>query len=286
MRFAITATDRYLGVFKALVERGWKPVKVFTTPVDGRLHRNTEVVDFANQLKVDVQLSRLTEDNLRQLAAQDCDALVVASYKWRIGDWRPYLKYALNFHPAPLPHARGAHPLPAAILEEFPTWALSCHKIESEFDTGDVLKKVEFPLAADEDHDSLDLKLQMAARPLAADIAAHLAEYWHAATPQGEPGRYYPKWTDAERRLDFSQPVAKILRRIRAFGPIECIAPLEKMQLFVRRAVGWTESHNIPPGTVAYVNHLSFVIAAVDGYVGLTEWSLIHPDASTGTLRR
>ena len=66
MRFAITATDRYLGVFKALVERGWKPLKVFTTPVDGRLHRHSEVVDFANQLKIDVQLSRLTEDNLRE----------------------------------------------------------------------------------------------------------------------------------------------------------------------------------------------------------------------------
>jgi methionyl-tRNA formyltransferase len=286
MRFAVTCTDRYLNIFQTLVERGWTPVKVFTARVDNRIHRNTAVLDYAKRLKLEVQISRLTEANLRELADKGCEALVVASYEWRIGDWRPHLKYALNFHPAPLPHARGAHPLPAAILEEFPTWALSCHKIESEFDTGDVLKKVEFPLAADEDHDSLDLKLQMAARPLAADIAAHLAEYWHAATPQGEPGRYYPKWTDAERRLDFSQPVAKILRRIRAFGPIECIAPLEKMQLFVRRAVGWTESHNIPPGTVVYVNHLSFVIAAVDGYVGLTEWSLIHPDASTGTLRR
>ena len=58
------------------------------------------------------------------------------------------------------------------------------------------------------------------------------------------------------------------------------------MQLFVRRAVGWTGSHKYPPGTVVYVNNLSFVIAAADGYVGLTEWSLINPDAVTGTLRR
>jgi methionyl-tRNA formyltransferase len=285
MRFAVTCTDRYLSIFQTLVECGWTPVKVFTTRVDNRIHRNTAVLDFARRLKLDVQISRLTESNLRELADQGCEALVVASYEWRIGDWRPYLQYALNFHPAPLPRARGAYPLPAAILEESPTWGLTCHKVEHEFDTGDVLKKVEFPLAPDEDHDSLDLKLQMMGRPLAADIAAHLNEYWTAATPQGA-GRYYPKWTEADRRLDFSQPVAGILRRIRAFGPIECIAQLEKMQLFVRRAVGWTGSHKYPPGTVVYVNNLSFVIAAADGYVGLTEWSLINADAVTGTLRR
>jgi methionyl-tRNA formyltransferase len=285
MRFAVTCTDRYLNVFQTLVERGWTPVKLFTARVDNRLHRNTAVIDYAKRLNLEVQISRLTDTNLRELAERGCEALVVASYEWRIGDWRPYLRYALNFHPAPLPHGRGAYPLPAAILEGSPSWGLTCHKIEHEFDSGDILKRVEFPLTPDEDHDSLDLKLQMAARPLAADIAANLAEYWQAATPQG-PGRYYPKWTDTDRRLDFNQPVANILRRVRAFGPIECIAQFERMQLFVRRAVGWEESHQFPPGTVVYVNQLAFVIAAADGYVGLTEWSLINPEATTGTLRR
>ena len=285
MRFAITCTDRYLNIFQTLVERGWTPVKVFTARVDNRLHRNTAVLDYASRLKLETQISRLTQTNLRELADRGCEALVVASYEWRIGDWRPHLRYALNFHPAPLPRGRGAYPLPAAILEASPTWGLTCHKIEHEFDSGDVLKAVEFPLAPDEDHDSLDLKLQMAARPLAADIADHLAEYWSATTPQG-PGHYYPKWTDADRRLDFTQPVATILRRVRAFGPLECIAQFEKMQLFVRRAVGWTESHELPPGTVVSVNQLAFVIAVADGYVGVTEWSLINPEATTGTLRR
>jgi methionyl-tRNA formyltransferase len=285
MRFAVTCTDRYLNIFQTLLEHGWTPLKVFTAKVDNRVHRNTAVLDYAKRLKLDVQISRLTETNLRELADRGCEALVVASYEWRIGYWRPYLKYAINFHPAPLPRGRGAYPLPAAILESAPTWGLSCHKVEHEFDSGDVLRQVEFPLSADEDHDSLDLKLQLAAKPLAADIATHLPEYWNAATPQGA-GHYYPKWTDADRRLDFSQPVEKVLRRMRAFGPIECIAQLDKMHVFVRRAVGWTESHNFPPGKVVHVNNLTFVVAVADGYVGLTEWSLINPDAVTGSIRR
>ena len=125
MRFAVTCTDRYLNILQTLVERGWTPVKVFTARVDNRLHRNTAVLDYAKRLKLEVQISRLTDTNLRELADRGCEALVVASYEWRIGDWRPYLRYALNFHPAPLPHGRGAYPLPAAILEGSPTWGLA-----------------------------------------------------------------------------------------------------------------------------------------------------------------
>jgi methionyl-tRNA formyltransferase len=285
MRFAITATDRYLNVFQSFVERGWTPLKVFTGEVDNRVHRNTALLEYARRSNLEVQISRLTEANLRELADVGCDVLVVASYAWRICDWRPYLKYAVNFHPAPLPHGRGPYPLPAAILERATTWGISCHKLEHEFDSGDVLKTALVPLSPAEDHDSLDLRLQMAAKRLTLDVADHFAEYWEAATPQ-TASSYYPKWSEAERRLDFAQTVEHILRRISAFGPLECLANLNKATFFVRRAVGWTEAHATPPGTVVHVNGLALVVAVADGYIGLTEWSLIRPDAQTGTLRR
>lgn len=285
MHFAI-ATDSYLGIFQTLVERGWTPLKVFTSRGDGRLQRNAGAVfNYAKQLKLDVQVSRLSESNLRELQDGGCEALVVASYEWRVGNWRPYLKYAVNFHPAPLPRARGAYPIPVAILEEASTWGMACHKVEHDFDSGDVLKIVEFPLSAMEDHDSLDLRLQLAAKRLAADVVDHFVEYWETATPQ-RGASYYPKWDEAQRRLDFSRTVEQVLRQVRAFGPLECIAHLGKTILFVRRAVGWTESHSMSPGTVIDANGLALVVAVADGYVGLTEWSLINPDTVTGTLRR
>jgi methionyl-tRNA formyltransferase len=285
MRFAITATDRYIGILQALLERGWQPVKIFTTPVDGRLHHHTAVIEQARKLGVEAQISRLSVDNLRELSDRGCDALVVASYRWRIGEWRPHLARAVNFHPSPLPRARGPYPAPVAILEQASHWGVSCHRLEPEFDSGDILKSVEFPLSSDEEHDSLDLKIQLAARRLAGQVADHFEEYWQAARPQ-IGGSYYPLWRTEDRLLDFSSSVESILRRLRAFGPIECIARLNDTTFFVRRAVGWTESHVLPPGTVVYVNNLAMVIAAGDGYIGLTEWSLIDPDAVTGTLRR
>jgi methionyl-tRNA formyltransferase len=285
MRFAITATDRYLGVFHALVERGWEPVKLFTTTVDQRLHHHRAVIDYAARLSIEVQISRLSEQNLRELAAAGCELLVCASYQWRIGDWRPHLKYAVNFHPSPLPLGRGPYPLPGAILENLPAWGVSCHKIEAEFDTGDVLRSELFPLAADEDHDSLDLKLQLASRRLAGNVAANFEADWNAAVPQGE-GSYHSLWTQQERLLDFTQTVEQILRRVRAFGPIESLAQLNGALLFVRRAVGWCEAHELKPGQVVHANNLAMVIAVADGYVGLTEWSLVDPAAAIGTPRR
>lgn len=285
MRFAITATDRYLGVFQAFIERGWQPLKLFTTPVDQRMHHNRAVIDYAARLKIDVQLTRLDEQSLRALSAAGCEALVVASYQWRIGDWRPYLKYAVNFHPSPLPLGRGPYPLPGAILENLPAWGISCHKLEPQFDAGDVLRSELFPLAADEDHDSLDLKLQLAARRLASNVATHFEADWNAALPQSA-GSYHSLWTQEERQLDFTHSVAQILRRVRAFGPIETLVRVNGALLYVRRAVGWSEEHTLKPGQVVHVNHQAMVFAVADGYIGLTEWSLIDPAARAGTPPR
>jgi hypothetical protein len=75
--------------------------------------------------------------------------------------------------------------MPAAIIERAATWGISCHKLERELDSGAILKTVEFPLSPAEDHDSLDLKIQLAAKRLTADVAGHFVEFWDAAiTPR------------------------------------------------------------------------------------------------------
>ena len=285
MRFAITASDRYLGVWEAFVERGWVPHKLFTTPVDNRLHHNQAVLKYAQRLGIEAQISPLGEGDLKDLADQGCEALVVASYSWRIGDWAPYLQYAVNFHPSPLPLGRGAYPAVPAILGSYSSWGVSCHRVEADWDSGPVLASRHFPLGADACHESLDLRLQMAARALAGDVAEHFIDYWAAAVPQG-PGSYFSHWTDEERKLDFTQTVAVIMRRIRAFGLIECLATVNDVTLYVRRAVGWTESHEFRPGALVHTSAMQMVVAVKDGFIGLVEWSLSSPDMAQGTIKR
>jgi len=62
------------------------------------------------------------------------------------------------------------------------------------------------------------------------------------------------------------------------FGPVECLARVNDVTLFVRRAVGWVESHRVVAGTVVYANGLSLVVAVADGFVALTEWTFARPE--------
>ena len=280
MRFAITATDRYLGVFDAFIEAGWEPVKLFTAPLDNRTEFNQAVVERAQGLHIDVQLSRMQERDLQDLALRGCDLLVVASYNWRIGDWRPYLRHAINFHPSPLPEGRGPYPAVRAILEQRKVWGVSCHQLDAEFDSGVILAQVLFPLADDECHDSLDLKIQMASQRLAQQVASNLPALWQHAEPQGKgEGSYWRRWHDDERLIDFSRPIEEIARHIRAFRVVEALADINGVRIYVRRAVVWPEAHAYAPGSVVHSHHLKVVVAAPDGYVALLEWSVIAPDA-------
>jgi methionyl-tRNA formyltransferase len=274
MRFAFTGVDRNLSIFEALLAAGWEPVKLFTVPPNGVTNLNRAMIDRAVGLGVSVQLSRMDEADLAELSARGCEVLVCASYNWRIGDWRPHLKFGINLHASPLPQGRGPYPAFRAILESHAAWGVTCHRLERRFDTGDILDAETFPIGQDECHDSLDLRTQMAAGRLAARVAADLPGLWERAAPQGR-GSYWKLTNDSERTLDFTAPVESVMRQVRAFGLTETIAHVNGKTVFVRRAVGWTEAHGHAPGSVVHADGRRSVVAARDGYIGLIEWSPI-----------
>lgn len=274
MRFAITGCDRYLSVFEEFLKAGWEPVKLFSVPATNLLDANSRIVSLAERRGIDVQLTRMTETDLQQLRERGCDALIVASYNWRIGNWFPYLKYAVNFHPSPLPLARGPYPVVRAILEDRRSWALTCHKIEPEFDSGDVLAAETFALHDRECHESLNLKLQMASSRLARRVAGNFSLLWEQATPQDQ-GEYWPMFSVSDRTINFSNSVEVILRQLRAFGSLECYAFANEEPIYVRRAIGWAETHGNQPNAVVHIDNHTLVVAAKDGYIALLEWGLI-----------
>src|ERR1019366_7763295 len=178
------------------------------------------------------------------------------------------------FHASPLPEARGPYPAFRAILEDRRSWGVACHKIEPRFDSGDILATESFPLSGAECYDSLDLRTQMAFGRLARRVADDFVQLWDQAQAQ-QGGSYWKLTSDAERTLDFAATVERVMRQVRAFGPTESIAQVNGRTIYVRRAVGWTEPHAHAPGTVVHVDGRRSVVAALDGYVGLIEWSPI-----------
>lgn len=275
MKFAFAGIDFLGGVLTALVEAGWRPVKLFTRPCDGLYDFNDAVVAQARRHRIPMQLSRIRRDDLDALAQAHGDvALVVAGYPWLITGWRGVVRYALNLHPSPLPTGRGPYPLFRAILEGYETWGVTAHVLAEEgFDTGDILAQSLFPIGPEETHETLLARCQMAAAGLARErIAGDIAGLWRRAEPQGD-GSYWPRATEAERTLDFRGDVADVVRRVRAFGAIETIARFGDVRAYVAAASGWREAHAHVPGAIVHRHRREVVVAARDGYVQITRWS-------------
>ncbi|MCJ2023256.1 formyltransferase family protein [Methylobacterium sp. J-067] len=276
MKFAFAGIDFLGGVFEALIEANWTPLKLFTRPCDGIYDHNEVVVARARAARIPIQLSKIQQADLDALhAAHGRDwALVVAGYPWLVRGWRGRATYALNLHPSPLPTGRGPYPLFRAVLDGYETWGVTAHVLaENGFDTGDILAQEIFAIGAGESHETLLAKCQMAARRLAAGpLARDLPNRWKRAEPQGD-GSYWARATDADRTLDFRQDVEAILRRVRAFGTVETIARIGDMRVFIAQADGWVEAHGHLPGTVVHRHRRHLVVAARNGYIQILRWS-------------
>jgi methionyl-tRNA formyltransferase len=122
----------------------------------------------------------------------------------------------LNFHPAPLPDMRGVGGYNVAVLEGMREWGVSCHFVDPEFDTGDIVEVERFTIDPDTATAfSLDLDSQERLYGLFQRVMRRaLAGEELPRSPQGE-GRYVDRAEfDALRRV---RPGDDLDRKLRAF---------------------------------------------------------------------
>jgi methionyl-tRNA formyltransferase len=122
----------------------------------------------------------------------------------------------LNFHPAPLPDMRGVGGYNVAILEGREDWGVSCHFVDENFDTGELVEVERFPIDVErETAFSLDLKSQDHLLELFQRVMGRaLAGEELPRTPQGV-GRYVTREEFEElRRVRHGDDLD---RKLRAF---------------------------------------------------------------------
>ena len=122
----------------------------------------------------------------------------------------------LNFHPAPLPDLRGLGGYNVAILEGMREWGVSCHFMEPEFDTGDIVETERFALDPDTATAfSLDLESQERLYGLFTRVLSGvMAGEELSRTPQGD-GRYVSR--EEFEALRWVRPGDDLDRKLRAF---------------------------------------------------------------------
>jgi methionyl-tRNA formyltransferase len=122
----------------------------------------------------------------------------------------------LNFHPAPLPDIRGLGGYNVAVLDGMSEWGVSCHFVDAEFDTGDLVEVERFPIDPDTATAfSVDLASQERLYELFKSVMRRaLAGEELPRTPQGQ-GRYVSREEfESLRRVRAGDDVG---RKLRAF---------------------------------------------------------------------
>ncbi len=151
------------------------------------------------------------------------EVMVVAAYGLILPQWVLDLPRhgCLNIHASLLPRWRGAAPIQRAIEAGDAVSGVTIMQMDEGLDTGDMLYRVERPLAPDETGASLHDGLAADGARAIVDVLARLeAGDAPAPVPQPEAGVCYAdKLLKSESPLDFSRPAVELARRVRAFDP-------------------------------------------------------------------
>jgi methionyl-tRNA formyltransferase len=163
-------------------------------------------------------LTLVSDDDLYAEPPGDVDLVVSFLFWKRIRE--PLLSLGtigcLNFHPAPLPDMRGLGGYNVAVLEGMREWGVSCHFVDADFDTGDLVEVERFPIDPDTATAfSVDLESQERLFELFGRVMERaLAGEELPRAPQG-PGRYVTREEfESLRRV---RPGDDVERKLRAF---------------------------------------------------------------------
>ena len=126
----------------------------------------------------------------------------------------------LNVHASLLPRWRGAAPINAAILHGDEETGVTIMQMDVGLDTGPMLAKRSIRLTSDDTAGSAFQTLSTLGADLLFDtLPDHLSEKI-TPTPQPEEGATYaPMLKKEDGKLDFTQDVQELERRVRAFNP-------------------------------------------------------------------
>ncbi|HEV2112042.1 MAG TPA: methionyl-tRNA formyltransferase [Gammaproteobacteria bacterium] len=124
----------------------------------------------------------------------------------------------LNIHASLLPRWRGAAPIQRALLAGDAETGVSIMQMDAGLDTGDVLREVRTPIAADDTAQTLHDRLAPLGAAALLEVLATLPRV--ERRPQPETGvSYAHKLSKEEARLDWTRSAEELARCVRGYNP-------------------------------------------------------------------
>jgi len=181
----------------------------------------------------------------------------------------PSLGYLINGHASLLPRFRGAAPIAHAILAGETETGVSVMRLEREMDAGPVAAMRSIAIGPDETTGSLTQRLARLTADAVADTVEEIAADRVVWTPQDHSlATLAPKLEREDARLDFSEPAAALVRRVRAMAPRPGAFAIEGDQpIRILAAKATAGSSKDAPGTARIADDGSLRIATGDGWL-------------------
>jgi methionyl-tRNA formyltransferase len=127
---------------------------------------------------------------------------------------------AVNLHFSLLPRWRGAAPVQRAILAGDEVTGVTVMQMDEGLDTGPILASLREQIRADDDTGSLGQRLAWKGAPfLVATLRALEAGSIHPQPQEDRSATLAPKLSPEDRRIDWSEPAAAVVNRVRAMAP-------------------------------------------------------------------
>lgn len=176
----------------------------------------------------------------------------------------------INVHASLLPRLRGAAPINRAILDGDAETGITIMRMEAGMDAGPILHQVATPIGAAETAGALTLRMAaLGAEALVEALALMRLGRLAPREQDSAQATFAPKIDRTITRIDWTEPSAQIIRRIRAFDPAPgAWTELEgrELKLFGAALAGGTGA----PGEVQD-GGAALRIATVDGAIEVAE---------------
>jgi len=281
MKFVFIGYDYSLDTAQSLIEDGHELIRLFTFPCDNVFSFNTQIKEFAAHYNIPITEKKITSQDINDCIADGAKLFLCSGYTYKIPNIDENKAYGLNIHPTALPKARGIMPLPYVITKDQEAAGFTIHKLDNNFDTGQIVYKEKIKINDKTDVETLSARIALRSKKIIPEIIRTLDQKWKDATPQNEEeSSTYPSPDTEMRTLNWEHTAKRLEQLGRAFGRYGTIAHIEnntgeKQSLAVFQFSTWEEKHEIPTGTLIRSSSREIILSIKDGFICLKDFKVI-----------
>ncbi len=205
--------------------------------------------------------------------AAQADVMVVAAYGLILPQWvlDSFKHGCLNIHASLLPRWRGAAPIHRAIEAGDAQTGVTIMQMDAGLDTGDMLLVEQLPIGNDDTTARLHDKLAVLGGRLIVEALELAACGGLKAVKQPAEGvSYAHKIEKHEAAMDWEQPAALLVRRIRAFNPFPGAATAlagETLKIWAASVAPGTPPAGTACGSILAAGPEGMAVAAMNSIV-------------------